>query len=575
MRASLAEPDHQWTRALTPAAIACGAERMEPTTVVLQVRIAQDFLGKARGLLGRPLPAPGCGLLLPGVTTVHGFGMRHCIDLLFLDGQGVIVRVASLGPASIIRCRGARHVLEMRDAESGRLGLCPGMRPFLVLLDDIFQSEAGRSSNHEAVDALHLESVDALHHGWVDAPHRRSVDLPGVISGDAICAGSGQIRRSQIGRSGHRVRLSTIVFACLITGVLPSRGSFAAPPDVLSAVEPGRTARPVRPAVSAPPVSDQLLKLLEEEAEALYREGGRESDDGELIEAYEALAELAADRSPHAWLRIGNIRQRSGSIGEAIDAYRRVRAPADEGKGAPGTVASGPAVKGAAAQSAGAPKPAGSRESDVAAERKALLNLTALALEQARLALARLDALPVNSDPGSSGGNPKPAASAPGSERSAVAAFHRQLESAERNLEEQRARNAAPSAQGLAGAPSAQGPARAPYGTQVVERYTASARRNAVTSARGSLHVHPDDELPAMPVARPRSQTPREYLPSVEYLLGDPLRSRQQKGAEGEGGNAPAAGNSGRAAAAAGATRKQETGAGARSEDSPRDETRK
>jgi hypothetical protein len=78
----------------------------------------------------------------------------------------------------------------------------------------------------------------------------------------------------------------------------------------------------------------------------------------------------------------------------------------------------------------------------------------------------------------------------------------------------------------------------------VVERYTASARRNALKTARGSLHVDPADQLPASQVPRPRKSR-EEHLPSVEYLLGDPLRSKQSaEAADGSGSTGSRGGKS-------------------------------
>ncbi|MBA3477457.1 MAG: hypothetical protein H0T52_03505 [Lautropia sp.] len=247
------------------------------------------------------------------------------------------------------------------------------------------------------------------------------------------------------------------------------------------------------------PVSAQTLQRLEEEAEVLYRrEAPPESGAAELVRRYESLAELSVQRSPHAWLRIGNIHQRAGSVGAAIDAYRKVLFAAT------------------------------AQPSATTAERKALLNLAGLALEQARQSLTRLAALPAEEETSATVARyskQAPAHSAgalpTGHGASATASpddvLQAQMESLQRHLRRHQERQTP-----LPGSENAAAVQRSPY---VVERYTASGRRNAVKAARGSLHVNPADGLPAAPVAKGRPRVPAVPLPSVEYLLGNPLRS--------------------------------------------------
>ena len=70
-------------------------------------------------LLGR-IPAD-CALLIPGCRSVHTFGMRFGLDVLFLDAEGRVVRVAAhVRPRRVVRCAYARAVLETRAGEAGR-----------------------------------------------------------------------------------------------------------------------------------------------------------------------------------------------------------------------------------------------------------------------------------------------------------------------------------------------------------------------------------------------------------------------------------------------------------------------
>ena len=54
-----------------------------------------------------------CGLLLPRCSTVHTFGMRFALDLVFVDAGGDPVRIVrDVGPSRIVRRRGAAAVVE-------------------------------------------------------------------------------------------------------------------------------------------------------------------------------------------------------------------------------------------------------------------------------------------------------------------------------------------------------------------------------------------------------------------------------------------------------------------------------
>ncbi len=418
-----------------------------PAATVVHIRRACGFLERAQGLLARPAVAPGCGLLLPGVKAVHGFGMRRAIDLVFLDEQGTVVRCLRLAPWRIARCAAASAVLEMRAGDAERLRLRAGGRVELRPVADIFrQPPADPAVRRPGREAERPCPGDC---GWTKPnATRRCLGMGACLlllassavtsSQDAIAAGAGSSAR-------------------------PASGAAA----MAGSTQDG--------ALDAP-----TLRRFEAEADALYRDSAPQVADAELVRLYEVLATAAPRRRSHAWLRIGNIHQRAGAVGAAMDAYRKALHAAD-----------------------GDAQPAGAE----ASRRKALLNLASLALEQARLALASLPpSLPAAGD------------------------HVGQLETLSRQLDRLSPRH-----------PSPPQPVPAPTASSreaayVVERYTASARRNAVKAAKGSLQVDRDGELPARPLSRPRSRA-RERLPDVEYLLGDPQRSqatnqgREAKGA--------------------------------------------
>ncbi len=95
----------------------------------LSVRIADSFVSRALGLLvGAPL-GPAEALLIEPCSSVHTFGMRYPIDVVFIDRDARIVRVCPEVRAGRIRLApGARAALELRAGAAARHGLAPGVK---------------------------------------------------------------------------------------------------------------------------------------------------------------------------------------------------------------------------------------------------------------------------------------------------------------------------------------------------------------------------------------------------------------------------------------------------------------
>ena len=91
----------------------------------LQLPVATTRRARLLGLAHLDREAAGPGLLLPGCRSVHTFGMRFFIDVVFLDaGCGVLERHDAVGPRRILICRGAHAVAEL-PAEAGGEGRRP------------------------------------------------------------------------------------------------------------------------------------------------------------------------------------------------------------------------------------------------------------------------------------------------------------------------------------------------------------------------------------------------------------------------------------------------------------------
>jgi uncharacterized membrane protein (UPF0127 family) len=86
----------------------------------LLVLRADTHRARLRGLAGVPELPDAWALHLPRCRSVHTFGMRFALDLIWLDRAGVVVRVDERVPPRRVRgCRGARDVVEVVAGCSG------------------------------------------------------------------------------------------------------------------------------------------------------------------------------------------------------------------------------------------------------------------------------------------------------------------------------------------------------------------------------------------------------------------------------------------------------------------------
>jgi uncharacterized membrane protein (UPF0127 family) len=84
----------------------------------MEIRVAHG-LGRLVGLALRR--DRGIALHLPRCRSVHTFGMRFPLDLVWLDGAGQVVRVdRNVPPCRVRSCRRARSVLEITASRGTR-----------------------------------------------------------------------------------------------------------------------------------------------------------------------------------------------------------------------------------------------------------------------------------------------------------------------------------------------------------------------------------------------------------------------------------------------------------------------
>ncbi|MBX5445646.1 DUF192 domain-containing protein [Sphaerobacter sp.] len=101
--------DRQW-----PASIRV-LNTTRGTVVAERVQVARSLWERTRGLMLRPTLPPGTGLLIDPCSSIHSMWMRFPIDVLYLNRDDVVVRIAEAMPPWQIGplFTGARYVIEL------------------------------------------------------------------------------------------------------------------------------------------------------------------------------------------------------------------------------------------------------------------------------------------------------------------------------------------------------------------------------------------------------------------------------------------------------------------------------
>lgn len=94
------------------------------TVLGCEVPVAGSALARLLGLAWLERDRAGTGLLIPDCRSVHTFGMRFPLELVFLDRSGRVVRwEPRVGPGRILFERRAEAVLELVPGpEGGEVG---------------------------------------------------------------------------------------------------------------------------------------------------------------------------------------------------------------------------------------------------------------------------------------------------------------------------------------------------------------------------------------------------------------------------------------------------------------------
>jgi len=99
-------------------------------TTVCRAYYANGFFTRLRGLIGRTLDDEISGLLLFPCNQVHTFNMAYPIDIVYLDKEGIVLKIdAEIPPSKVLgTVKNARSILELRSGAAKRSGISPGDR---------------------------------------------------------------------------------------------------------------------------------------------------------------------------------------------------------------------------------------------------------------------------------------------------------------------------------------------------------------------------------------------------------------------------------------------------------------
>ena len=98
-------------------------------TVCARCAVADNPWTRLRGLLGRSGLDPDEGLLIRPTNGIHMLFMRFAIDAVFLDADGVVLRVVEeLRPWRAALQPGAKACVELPAGAAERAGIGEGMR---------------------------------------------------------------------------------------------------------------------------------------------------------------------------------------------------------------------------------------------------------------------------------------------------------------------------------------------------------------------------------------------------------------------------------------------------------------
>lgn len=94
----------------------------------LSILSTENMSERTSGLLKLPFLEKSEGLLINKCNSIHTFGMKYDLDIIYLDRRYNAVKlVEQIKPRRMSLCLFAKHTLELPSGEIDRLGIKKGM----------------------------------------------------------------------------------------------------------------------------------------------------------------------------------------------------------------------------------------------------------------------------------------------------------------------------------------------------------------------------------------------------------------------------------------------------------------
>jgi uncharacterized membrane protein (UPF0127 family) len=134
------------------------------------VRVARSRWSRLRGLAFRERP-PAEPLLIPRCRSVHTFGMRFALDLVWLGRGGRVLRIDRAVPPWRVRCcREAIEVLEL--AAGGADAIMPAMT------EEARQEQGDEAQQEQGEEARQEQGDEARHDQGDETPREQTPTTP-------------------------------------------------------------------------------------------------------------------------------------------------------------------------------------------------------------------------------------------------------------------------------------------------------------------------------------------------------------------------------------------------------------